>query len=122
MQNLLKETKLVLKENGKTIKDIVAVQGNDFGISVEDFLKLADTEYNAGYGSSKVAEDLIIIGNGFWLERAEYDGSEWWEYKEFPKILENIASVNALTVNQCNFYKFVGWKTLKKLNVESEEK
>lgn len=63
MQNLLKETKLVLKENGKTIKDIVAVQGNDFGISVEDFLKLADTEYDNGYGAQKVAEDLIIIGN-----------------------------------------------------------
>ena len=121
MGNLLKETKDVLKENGKTIKDIVAVQGNDFGISVEDFWKLADTEYNGGYGAPKVAEDLILVGNGFWLERAEYDGSEWWEYKEFPKILGNIDPVNALTVNQCNFYNFVGWKTLKELNVESEE-
>ena len=121
MANLLKETKEILKEHGKTIKDIVAVQGLDFGISVDDFISLADTVYDNGFGSPKVAEDLVVIGNGFWLERHEYDGSEWWEYKECPVILENIMKVTALTVNQCEFDCSCGWETLKRLNVESEE-
>ena len=121
MENLLKETKEILKEHGKTIKDIVAVQGSDFGIRVDDFIRLADTLYDDGFGSPKVAEDLVVIGNGFWLERHEYDGSEWWEYKECPAILENIMEVTALTVNQCEFDYCCGWETLKRLNVESEE-
>lgn len=121
MENLLKETKRILKEHGKTIKDIVAVQGADFGIRVDDFIRLADTLYDNGFGSPKVAEDLVVIGNGFWLERHEYDGSEWWEYKECPAILENIIEVNALTINQCEFNCSCGWETLKGLNMESED-
>ena len=121
MVNLLKETKAILKEYGKTIKDIVAVQGADFGIRVDDFIRLADTEYDNGYGSQKVAEDLVVIGNEFWLERHEYDGSEWWECKECPVILKNIMEATALTVNQCEFHCSCGWETLKSLNVESEE-
>jgi hypothetical protein len=27
---------------------------------------------------------LRLIGKTFWIERAEYDGSEWWVYKEIP--------------------------------------
>lgn len=119
--NLLRETKLILEKNGKTIKDIVAVQGKDFAISVKDFLILADTEYDNGFGSPKVAEDLVVIGNDFWLERHEYDGSEWWEYKECPAILENIVSVDALTTYQRHFDGILGWCSLKELNFESEE-
>ena len=121
MENLLEETRRILKEHGKTIKDIVAVQGADFGIRVDAFIRLADTLYDDGYGSPEVAEDLIVIGDGFWLERHEYDGSEWWEYKECPAILENIMEVNALTVNQCEFNCSCGWETLKRLNVGRDE-
>ena len=116
MANLLKETMEILEEHGKAIKDIVAVQGKDFGISVENFIRLADTEYDDGFGSQKVARDLVIIGDDFWLERREYDGSEWWEHKERPTILENILEVTALTVPQCELGYFVGWETLKNLN------
>jgi hypothetical protein len=27
---------------------------------------------------------LIVVGKDFWLERHEYDGSEWWEFKSIP--------------------------------------
>lgn len=119
--NLLKETKEILKEHGRTVKDIIAVQGNDFGILVDTFLKLANTEYDDGFGSPKVAEDLLVIGKDFWLERHEYDGSEWWEYKSIPKIFVNIMHIDALTVNQCLFDCSCGWETLKGLNIKSEE-
>lgn len=114
--NLLKETKDILRAYGKRVKDITFVQGKDFGISVDKFLKLANTTYNEGYGSQKVAEDLIIGGDDWWLERHEYDGSEWWEYRTLPKVLPVKEDVYALTVNQSKV-EFVGWKTLAELNV-----
>ena len=28
--------------------------------------------------------DLLIVGDDWWLERHEYDGAEWWEFKTLP--------------------------------------
>lgn len=28
--------------------------------------------------------DLLVVGNNWWLERHNYDGSEWWEFKRLP--------------------------------------
>lgn len=114
--NLLKETKKILKEYGKSVKDIVAVQGANFGMSVDTFLELADTEYDAGYGSPKVAEDLVVIGEDWFLERHEYDGSEWWEYKAMIKILPINENVYALTINQSCEDISCGWETLARIN------
>ena len=94
--NLLKETIEFLEENGKTIDDITYIVGNDFGISKDDFIRLANYNYDDGYGSPEVATDLKLCGNGFWIERHEYDGSEWWEFKEQPKPLD-IKSVTRLS-------------------------
>ena len=113
--NLLKETKKILKEHNKTLKDIVAIQGKDFGI-FDTFIELANTNYDNGYGSSKVAEDLIIIGNNWWLERAEYDGAEWWEYKEQAPILPINDDVYALTISQSCEDISCGWETLARIN------
>ena len=95
--NLLEETVKVLSDNGKSLSDIVAVQGNDFGISIDEFIQLAsETNYRSGYGIQEVATDLVIIGKNWWLERAEYDGAEWWEFKQLPQIKSNIKSVSQL--------------------------
>ena len=51
----------------------------------EAFLKALDCEYDSGYGSQELAGCVWLEG-GAWLERGEYDGSEWWEYKTTPKI------------------------------------
>ena len=114
--NLLKETREILKDNGRNIKDIKYVQGNDFGFSVDKFLELADTEYNDGFGSPKVAEDLIVIGEDWWLERHEYDGSEWWEYKELPSPLPINDNVYALTTNQSKEDIPLGYQNLASIN------
>ena len=80
--NLLKETIEKLRKHNKEPKDVLYCGTPDFGyFTWEDFEKVADIEYDEGFGGQRVAEDLIIVGNGFWLERHEYDGSEWWEYK-----------------------------------------
>ena len=86
MRNLMEETIAVLKKHGRKWSDVVGVCGNDFQITKEQFLKLADKKYNSGYGGNEVALDLKVVGKDFWLERYEYDGREWWEYKEIPNL------------------------------------
>lgn len=80
MSNLLKETIKDLTEHGKTLEDIIWIGSSDGYITLETFKKLADIEYNAGYGAAEVAVDLVIIGENWYMTRGEYDGSEWWEY------------------------------------------
>ena len=86
IRNLRKETIAVLKEHGKKWSDVVGVCGNDFQITKEQFLELADKRYDSGYCGNEVALDLKVVGKDFWLERNEYDGAEWWEYKEIPNL------------------------------------
>ena len=86
IRNLRKETIAVLKEHGKKWSDVVGVCGNDFQITKEQFWELANKRYDYGYGRNEVAFDLKIVGKDFWLERQEYDGAEWWEYKELPNL------------------------------------
>lgn len=107
--NLLEETVKALADNGKSLSDIVAVQGDDFGISIDEFIQLAsETNYRCSYGTQEVATDLVIIGKDWWLERAEYDGAEWWKFKQFPQIKSNIKSVSQLANGS--------YQSLKQLN------
>lgn len=83
--NLLKETKAVLHSKGKKASDVLWCGSEKFGwFSWRVFRKVADVEYDSGYGAAEVAVDLLVVGTDFWLERGEYDGSEWWEFKEIP--------------------------------------
>ena len=90
MRNLLHETIGALKKNGKTEKDIKWIGSNEVEIPQEMFFKMADTVYDSGYGGQEVASDLMIVGDDWWLERHEYDGSEWWEFKTIPNKPKNI--------------------------------
>ena len=83
--NLLKETIEVLKENGKTLKDIKWVGSRDYLIELEKLKGIFNIEYDEGFGAPEIAEDLFVVGEDWWLERHEYDGSEWWEFKSVPK-------------------------------------
>ena len=82
--NLKNETLEVLLEHGKTDSDVVWVGTEGAKIPLCDFWKAADSSYDNGYGGTEVNEDLIVVGVNWWLERHEYDGAEWWEYKEQP--------------------------------------
>lgn len=50
----------------------------------DKFMKSLDFEYDAGYGMQEL-DGLVWLDNG-WLERGEYDGSEWWAFKSRPEI------------------------------------
>lgn len=85
MSNLWEETIKFLEENGKTFEDVLFIQGEDFKVTKENFEIVAKkTNYDAGFGAQHVATDLVLVGDGWWIERAEYDGSEWWEFKTIP--------------------------------------
>lgn len=86
MRNLREETIAVLKKHGRKWSDVVGVCGSDFQIAKEQFWELANKRYDSGYGGNEVAIDLKVVGKDFWLERHEYDGAEWWEYKEIPNL------------------------------------
>jgi len=50
----------------------------------EDFIDVCDFEYDNGYGGVEINSTLIVVGDTWWLERNEYDGSEWWTLKRPP--------------------------------------
>lgn len=93
----MEETKEALIEKGKTLLDIEWIGGEAFRISKEDFLRLADVEYDNGHSWQDVPKDLVMVGKDFWFERAEYDGSEWWEMKKMPVRPEEEKTVAKLT-------------------------
>lgn len=105
--NLKNSTLNVLKRHNKLPSDIKWVGCTSFKIPIEEFWKLADREYDAGYGGVEVAEDLIVVGESWWLERHEYDGSEWWEYKELPQEPEKIISVPTLFPKADTRYEYI---------------
>lgn len=88
--NFLEETTRELEYNGKTWNDVRFIRtSNEQVQDIEKFKKSMDFIYNDDFGSPEIPEDLIIVGDNWWLERHEYDGKEWWEYKELPKPIEN---------------------------------
>lgn len=107
--NLLQETKEILEKHNKTLQDVFWVGSTTLKkgqwirayTTVEDFVKRADRDYDEGYGQEEVNTKLIIVGEHFWLERCTYDGSEWWEYKEFPNINDFEPNVGKVPI----FYK-----------------
>jgi len=85
IDNLLKETIETLAEHGKSLADVVWFGTEKARIDC-DINVLLDGDYDSGYGTSEIPQSFIIVGSDFWLERHEYDGSEWWEYKAMPKM------------------------------------
>jgi hypothetical protein len=66
------DTNIVLKDN-HTQKDYL------------DFLDRLDFEYDDGYGTQELY-GIVWLPDGTWLDRGEYDGSEWWTYRVCPEI------------------------------------
>lgn len=113
--NLIKETIEELKENHLTSDDVKWVGSKDgkYGMSWDSFKEAFENiEYDCGYGSQEVASDLVVVGNGWWLERREYDGAESWSFKRIPVAGEN----------QLSFDKILGaWDTLREIQARKEE-
>ncbi|MDB4286332.1 hypothetical protein N9933_03430 [bacterium] len=58
------------------------------GHSQEDYDKFKSAinfSYNSVYGRQEL-RGMIWFNDGTWAERVEYNGTEWWEYREVPQI------------------------------------
>jgi hypothetical protein len=87
LTNLLEETLDILKSCRRTPESVLWVGSRDgeLALSWGAFTKLAaDANYDAGFGGQEIASDLVVVGDGWWLERSEYDGSESWTFKQCP--------------------------------------
>ena len=116
MTNLLEETNQRLKAVEKTPSDVLWVGNGEYVISWDGFVKIADVEYDSGYGAQEIASDLVVVGKDWWLERDEYDGSEGWSYKTIPQKNKNTKPIHRVT-------KIDGmWNSLEDLNKLEESK
>ena len=75
--NYVTPTPIILKE-GYTPTEFV------------EFMNKLDFEYDAGYGGQELFGTVWLTEDGTWLERGEYDGSEWWNYMKCPSILDEL--------------------------------
>lgn len=82
--NFLEETIERLKDADKTPADVRWCQLNGAWFTWDEFVSAATFEYDNGYGGNEIPLGLKIVGEDWWLERGEYDGSEWWEFKTMP--------------------------------------
>lgn len=85
MRNLLKETSQKIEDYDHTTDEVNFVTNGDVYCNWEDFARAAKNyNYEAGFGASQVDRNLKVVGLGWWLERNEYRGNGWWEYKSIP--------------------------------------
>lgn len=85
IRNLLQETIEILDRHGLSLDDIrfIHTTYGDFVPSMGG-RKFLNVDYDASYGSVHIDLNLKLVGDDWWLERHEYDGSEWWEFKKLP--------------------------------------
>ena len=111
MINLLEETKRVIEENNHGVDEVKWLGSANFGwFKWEDFEQIADIEYDNGYGAPEIAQDLLVVGEDWWLERHEYDGSEWWEFKTTPSKPDGYSKPKGLKAI------IIGWEDLSEIN------
>lgn len=81
---------------GYTLNDIEALYIRPYGTrclllpnyTPEDLtqtLPRLDFDYDNGYGGQELF-GTVWLKDGTWLERGEYDGSEWWEHRKRPAL------------------------------------
>lgn len=100
--NLLTETSEILAQNGKSGDEVRWVGSKDgrYAISWQEFASIAaDVVYDSGYGGNEIASELVVVGDDWWLERGEYDGAEWWDFKCQPQRLLDAQQFNTV-INQ----------------------
>lgn len=97
-KNLLTETIEFLNRYDHKPMDVYFVTDGFYSATWNDFSDAArKIDYDSGYGCVKIFHNLKLVGKDWWIERHEYDGSEWWEYKTMPKTgLFNPAKVRYL--------------------------
>lgn len=98
-KNLWEETIEVLKDYSIKWEEVIAaILEGECVIPKGNFEEVArKTYYDNGYGAAEIPSNLKIVGWNWWLERAEYDGMEWWELKTMPTMPHEVKKITTLT-------------------------
>lgn len=108
MRNLYNETLDFIHKCGYKKADVAfcsVTRGSDrdsyeFQFSFKTFEENSKFEYHSGYGGQEIDPSLkIVLNDGSWLERAEYDGAEWWEFKKSPVQDKDLCLPESATIN-----------------------
>lgn len=90
--NFYDETYKAIVDSNHTIDDIdffsMVIMDNrkEVQFSFDDFKRNSNFYYDNGFGTAVINLSLkIIFKDGTFMERREYDGSEWWEFVQIPK-------------------------------------
>lgn len=96
-RNLLNETiRCIANHKQIDLKDLFVTDGKKV-MTFSDFAQIAeDINYDAGYGGAEVNMNLKVVGPTWWLERHEYDGAEWWEFKEIPVLPREMGNIRIM--------------------------
>ncbi|MCC7667450.1 hypothetical protein [Liquorilactobacillus satsumensis] len=113
MINICDEIKDKLSEKDKTVDDISWIGSRDghFAMSWKDFYDhFKNITYDNGYGGQEIVDDLVVVlQDGSWLERSEYDGAEDFQYGSTP-----VLDSNSKTFDKIEMSSF--FDTLEDLN------
>ena len=63
-----------------------------------EFLNNLNFEYDSGFGRQYLF-GTIWCKNNIWFSRSEYDGSECWEYHEYPKLPKTKPAIETFSTN-----------------------
>lgn len=71
---------------------VFTLKCNYNGKEYEDFLESLNFLYYDGYDGygGQELDGTVWLEDNTWLERGEYDGSEWWNHKVLPEIPEEL--------------------------------
>lgn len=120
--NFQRETLEAIERSRHTIEDVMFIGSSDgmYRMTMDKFLQVSDFEYDDGYGSPKIAQDLIIyFKDKTYITREEYDGAEWWQINNVNVYSEDddYVDFDKLKVNP----RQIGWKTVEEINEEEED-
>ena len=95
----------ILKENNKTVNEILWIGNENYQILIDDFLKLAMKALLTSH--SRVCDvyprDIVIVGENWWLQYDDSDESGnslmFCTYPERPKNIIHINSLNPVNDN-----------------------
>jgi len=118
MKTFLQETLEAIKDSGHKESDVMFIGSSDgvYRLSFKDFAKIADFTYDSGFGAQEIAKDLIIyFKDKTYIQRSEYDGSEWWEYN-VPKVFAEKDPSKPYTVLSPRHVGRTGWESVEEIN------
>ena len=61
----------------------------------DELLKFLNREYDNGYGGQNLF-GIIYCEDSIWMERGEYDGSEWWNINKYPDLRDSFDNVDII--------------------------